>query len=127
MASFMGAGKIYLFLINLSGVSGFIYWLGVALCHYRFRKAYVAQGYKLEDLPYKAKWFPLGPIFTGIVSLLLIIFANSWIFKVHPFNWFNLFTYAAVPVFLILYFGFKYTRKTTILKLTECDFSSPTD
>jgi lysine-specific permease len=31
------------------------------ISHYRFRKAYLAQGLDLGKLPYKAKWFPFGP------------------------------------------------------------------
>ncbi|MDQ7860721.1 hypothetical protein RCO48_05440 [Peribacillus frigoritolerans] len=37
--------------MNAVGVTGFIFWLGIAASHYRFRKAYIAQGYSLDDLP----------------------------------------------------------------------------
>ena len=50
-------------LLNTSGMCGFIAWLGIAISHYRFRKGYLAQGGRLEDLPYRAKLFPFGPLF----------------------------------------------------------------
>jgi len=42
---------VYLWLLNASGVTGFIIWLCIAVCHYRFRRAYVAQGHDLNALP----------------------------------------------------------------------------
>ena len=38
---------------------GFIVWLGIAISHYRFRKGYIAQGYKLEDLALPCQVFPI--------------------------------------------------------------------
>lgn len=60
LASFFGDGAVYNWLLNASGLSGFIAWLGIAISHYRFRRAYVAQGKALSDLPYRSKWFPFG-------------------------------------------------------------------
>ena len=70
LASFFGDGTVYIWLLNASGMSGFIAWLGIAICHYRFRKAFIAQGKDLSLLPYKSKFFPFGPIFA---------FASLWI------------------------------------------------
>jgi len=33
---------VYVWLIAASGLAGFITWVGIAACHYRFRKAYIA-------------------------------------------------------------------------------------
>ncbi|CAG8725094.1 11081_t:CDS:2, partial [Ambispora leptoticha] len=41
--SFFGDGRVYTWLLNLSGVSGFITWAGISFTHWRFRRAYVAQ------------------------------------------------------------------------------------
>lgn len=45
---------VYLWLLNTSGMTGFIAWLGIAISHYRFRRGYVAQGKDLNDLPYRS-------------------------------------------------------------------------
>ena len=45
---------VYVWLLNTSGMTGFIAWLGIAISHYRFRRGYVAQGRNLADLPYVA-------------------------------------------------------------------------
>ena len=59
LASFFGDGVVYVWLLNASGMSGFIVWLGIAISHYRFRKAYVAQGRDLKDLGLPCKMVPL--------------------------------------------------------------------
>ena len=49
LASFFGDGVVYIWLLNASGMSGFIAWLGIAISHYRFLRAYVVQGNSLRD------------------------------------------------------------------------------
>src|SRR3990167_3395502 len=41
LSSRFGNGAIYFWLLNASSLSGFIAWLGIAISHYRFRKAYL--------------------------------------------------------------------------------------
>lgn len=53
---------VYLWLLNTSGMTGFIAWLGIAISHYRFRRGYVAQGKDLNDLPYRSG-FSLSDLF----------------------------------------------------------------
>lgn len=122
IGSFVGDGRLYYGLYNLSALTGFITWFGIALCHYRFRKAYIAQGYSLSDLKFKAPLYPFGPIFAMVLSLVVIFGANYWVFE--TFNWFDFLTsYGAIIVFAALYYGFKVKHKTKIVPLNECDFS----
>ncbi len=60
----------------MSGMCGFIVWLGIAISHYRFRKGYVAQGHKLEDLAYRAKFFPFAPWFAFILCAIVVLGQN---------------------------------------------------
>lgn len=121
--SVAGDGKIYMVCYSIVGVSAFLNWLTISISHYRFRKAYIAQGYDLKDLNYVAPFYPYGTIF-GIVMCVIVIFgANYWIFY-EEFSWLNLISnYGMIPLFLILYFGYKNVKKTSIIPLKECDFS----
>ena len=122
-SSLIGDGKIYYALVNISGITAFFAWLGIAICHYRFRKAYLAQGRKLEDLKYKAKWFPFGPIMAMILCTIVIFGANVWIFQADTFSWFDFITnYITIPLFVILVLGYKLVKKTRMVPLMECDF-----
>lgn len=114
--------NVYDFLINTASLTGFFAWFCIALCHWRFRRAYVKQGYRVEDLKYKAKLYPLGPI-AGIILCLCVIFgSNMWIF--FDFDWFTFISnYITIPGFLAIYLGYKFVMKTKIIPLEECDFS----
>lgn len=123
-ASLVGEGKIYMIFYNASGISGFIIWLGIAICHYRFRRAWVAQGNKIEDLKYKSIFYPFGPIFAMITITIVIFGANMWVFQ--SFTWFDFITnYILVPVTPLLYLVYKIKNKTKIVPLLECDFTMP--
>ncbi|CAF0799830.1 unnamed protein product [Rotaria sordida] len=41
--SFVGNKVIYIWLVNMTSVMGFIAWFGIAVAHYRFRRAYILQ------------------------------------------------------------------------------------
>ncbi|MBY0122963.1 amino acid permease [Bacillus sp. S/N-304-OC-R1] len=121
LASIFGDGKVYIWLMNSVGVTTFIFWIGIAVSHYRFRKAYVKQGFSLEDLPYRAKWYPFGPIFAVIVCSVILVGQNYQGFISGHIDWINvLAAYLGIPVFLLLWFGFKFIKKTKVIPLEEC-------
>ena len=76
LASFFGDGVVYVWLLNASGMSGFIAWLGIAISHYRFRKAYVAQGRDLQCITLQIKFFPFGLIFAFVLCTIVILGQN---------------------------------------------------
>jgi len=122
LASFFGDGQVYIWLLNASGMSGFIAWLGIAISHYRFRRAYVAQGRDLAELPYRSLWFPFGPILAGIMCTIVILGQSISAFSDGEVDWQFLFaSYVGIPLFLALWLGHKWKFKTKALKLEECD------
>lgn len=127
-ASIVGEGKIYMLFYNASGISGFIIWLGIAICHYRFRKAWVLQGHKVEDLKFRSRFYPFGPIF-AMVSIVIVIFgANIWVFQGDTFSWFDFITnYCLIVIMPALYVIYKVVKKTKIIPLSECDFTHNED
>ncbi|WP_285397395.1 amino acid permease [Lysinibacillus sp. fls2-241-R2A-57] len=123
LASFFGDGVVYIWLMNAIGITGFIFWLGISVSHYRFRKAYIAQGYSLDDLPYRAKWFPIGPIFAIACGLIVIIAQNFQAFMAEEIDWGSVVAaYLGIPLFLSLWFGYKIIRKTKVVNLKDVDF-----
>ena len=98
----MGDGGAYTWLINVSGLSGFIVWVGVALSHFRFRRAYVRQGKNLADLPYRAPLFPIGPIIALVMLVVVIIGQNvQAIVDGHVLEVAS--AYIGLPAFLLLW------------------------
>jgi len=123
ISSLFGNGLVFTWLINVSSLSGFIAWVGIAISHYRFRKVYLAQGKKLSDLPYRAKFFPFAPIFALVFCILVVLGQQYAMPAQHPFNWGTFIgTYIGIPVFLVLYFGYKFFKKSQLVPLHECQF-----
>ncbi|KON67056.1 MULTISPECIES: amino acid permease [Bacillaceae] len=123
LASFFGDGVVYIWLLNASGMAGFVTWVGIAIAHYRFRKAYVAQGLDLNALPYLAKGFPTGPIFALVLCIFIIIGQGYQAFSSSGIDWNSMFvSYIGLIFFFVLWFGYKIKYKTKIVPLEECDF-----
>ncbi|MFF2459202.1 amino acid permease [Peribacillus simplex] len=123
LASIFGDGKVYIWLMNAIGITGFIFWLGISISHYRFRKAFIAQGHSLEKLPYKALWFPIGPIFAILIGMIVILSQNIQAFFSDHIDWGSVIAaYLGIPLFLGLWFGYKLVRKTKFVKIDEVEF-----
>ncbi|MEK4028539.1 MULTISPECIES: amino acid permease [Bacillaceae] len=128
LASIFGDGVIYIWLLNSAGVTGFIFWLGIAASHYRFRKAFLAQGYSLDQLPYRAKWYPLGPILAFSICLVVLLAQNYQAFLGDHIDWTNVVSsYLGIPLFLIVWFSYKFIKKTKVVPLTECEITMDED
>ncbi|NLY79984.1 MAG: amino acid permease [Lysinibacillus sp.] len=121
LSSFFGDGIVYIWLLNASGLSGFIAWVGIAISHYRFRKAFIKQGRDLKELPYKAPFYPFGPLFALILCLIVIVGQNYSAF-IGTIDWYGIaVSYIGIPLFLIFWFGYKIKRKTKMVRLEECE------
>jgi lysine-specific permease len=124
LSSLFGNGKVYFWLINASSLTGFIAWAGIAISHYRFRKAYIKQGKNLNELPYLAKGYPYAPLIAFTLCLLVIAGQNVKAFMENQIDWYGvLVSYIALPIFIGLWLGYKWVNKTKMVKLMECDFT----
>ena len=119
-----GDGKVYTWLVAASGLSGFIAWLGIAMCHFRFRRAYIAQGNSIKDLPYKSKLFPLGPIIAFVLCFVSIIGQGYSNIGSNGIAWGDLISaYIGIPLFIGIFLYYKIRYKTKLVPLEEVDLS----
>ena len=127
LSSKFGNQTVYMWLLNTSGMTGFIAWLGIAISHYRFRRGYVAKGHNLADLPYRAGLFPLGPVFAFVLCLLITLGQNYQAFMADTIDWYGVAaTYIGIPLFLVIWLGYKWTRGTRFVKYHEMEFPAIT-
>ncbi|WP_312333115.1 amino acid permease [Acinetobacter variabilis] len=120
LTTFFGEQEVFNWLLNMSGMCGFIVWLGIAISHYRFRKGYLAQGYQLEDLAYKAKFFPFAPWFAFILCSIVVLGQNYQ--AVLDGEWLAvLSTYIGILLFLVIWLGYKWKYKTKLVSYQEMD------
>ena len=113
---------VYIWLLNLSGMCGFSAWLGIAVSHYRFRKGCEAQGYDLQQLPYRAPAFPVGPVFAFVLCMIITLGQNYENFMADQIDWVGVVaTYIGLPLFLIIWFGYKWLKGTRFVSYKEMD------
>ena len=115
--------SIYLWLLNTSGMCGFIAWLGIAVSHYRFRRGFVHQGYDIHSLPYVSSFFPWGPLFAFTLCMIITLGQNYQAFMAEQIDWMGIAaTYIGIPLFLAIWFGYKWKNKTKIISYDEMVF-----
>ncbi|MBC1417506.1 amino acid permease [Listeria fleischmannii] len=118
---------IYTWLLSASGLTGFIAWVGIAISHYRFRRAFIKQGHDLSELKYRAKFFPFGPIL-ALVLCILVIIGQDYNSFLHPdftdAAWWQKIgiSYIGLPIFFIFWLSYKLTKKTKMVPLEEAKF-----
>ncbi|AKV56165.1 gamma-aminobutyrate permease [Bifidobacterium actinocoloniiforme DSM 22766] len=114
--------SFYLWLVTATGLTGFIAWIGIALSHLRFRRAFKLQGHDVSELKYHSRLYPLGPLLA--MALCLIVIAGQDIPSMASLNWSHMaMTYFSVVLVLVLYLGYKFINHTKIVKLKDMDVS----
>nr|WP_300338539.1 amino acid permease [Actinomyces sp.] len=107
ITSLVGDGRAYELLLTVSALAGFITWAGISWCHWRFRAAFKAQGHSLDELPYRARFFPAGAVL-ALVACLAIIAGQAYEPVVSGASLSEiLLPYVGVPVFFALWWGHK--------------------
>lgn len=114
--------NFYGILVTASGLTGFIAWLGIAVSHYRFRRALEIQHYPLDSLKYKAPFFPIGPLLAIAMGILVIVGQDLKMF--YHFNLLDFtISYISIPIFLVAYFYYKIKYKSTLVDLSKVDLT----
>ena len=126
LTAIVGQGTAYSWLLNVSGLCGFIVWAGIAVSHYRFRRGFLAQGGDVRDLPYKAALFPIGPL-VAFAVLVLVIAGQNYQAVLAGQTLEVVSAYIGLPVFLALWFGHRMLTKSRVVPLKDMDLSEPQD
>lgn len=125
LTSFIGEGTVYTWLVNAAGLAGFITWFGIAICHYRFRKAFIAQGHDVSELKFRAPWYPFGPILAMVMCAVVILGQNFAGIVSGQFNIQSLLvSYIGLPLVLVLFFVYKMAHKTKLIKVEDVDLTA---
>lgn len=117
LSSIYSPTSVYIWLLNTSGMTGFIAWLGIAISHYRFRRGYIRQGRDLARLPYQSKFFPFGPMFAFALCLTITLGQNYEAFLQDRIDWNGVVaTYVGIPLFLAIWLGYRLVKKTRFVR-----------
>ncbi|KAJ3073651.1 hypothetical protein HDU98_000993 [Podochytrium sp. JEL0797] len=125
-----GAGYVFDWLASVISFNMLTAWVFMLVCHLRFRAGYLAQGRKLEDLPYIAPFYP----YMDYLCLTLAAFSAfcmflSAFYGVDEYNvkWFtsNAWVYAGFPFSVTCYFSHAaFKSGFGLVKYEDMDFES---
>ncbi len=125
LTTFFGDGVVYTWLLNASGMAGFVTWVGIAIAHYRFRRAYITQGHDLNNLPYRSKLFPAGPLLALILCLFIIIGQGYQAFSTTGIDWEAMtVSYIGLVLFFAVWLIYKVKHKSKLIPLKDCDLDN---
>lgn len=105
-----GGGKLFTWLLALSGLANFFVYGSICLAHIRFRTAWAHNGHSVAELPYKAAFGIYGSIF-GLLLNVICLAAQFYaaLFPVGGSPDAEVFfeSYLAAPLIIILYIIWK--------------------
>lgn len=108
---------------NMSSVTGMFNWLGICITAIRFRRGLKAQGIDPKNLPWYSKLMPFAAYWGLGWTIIIILFAKWSVFLKGRWNTASFITnYLPIPVFFILYFGYKFWYRTKLIRASEMDF-----
>ncbi|KAI0051411.1 general amino acid permease 1 [Auriscalpium vulgare] len=117
------SGHVFKWFANLSAVGSLLNWLMIGVTYLRYYYGLKAQGIEREGIygiyrsrlqPYGAMWV----IFWSIFFILVSGIAVFWNFNGSDF----VASYINLPVYALLYIGWKVYQRTKIIPLTQLDF-----
>lgn len=124
LTSLNSDSAVYTWLYNATGLTGFLTWFGICICHLRFRKAFRAQGKSLSELKYKSKFFPFGTWYSLIICGAVILGQGYYAFTSTGIDWYGVVVaYIGLPIFIALYLIRKVVKKTKIVPVERMNLS----
>lgn len=114
-------GRVFNWLLNISGVAGLITWAGTCWAFLGFRRAALAQGLSREtDLPYRSPWQPWTAYYGLFFCLLITLTQGFTVFmRWSTSDFFG--AYISLILFVLLYGGHKLWYRTPMVDPREAD------
>ncbi|QRG67489.1 amino acid permease [Brevibacillus choshinensis] len=73
LTSVLAADTVYVLLMSVSGIAVTFCWMGIALSQFNFRRQYLREGGKVEELQFAAPFYPVMPLLClGLCTFLMI-------------------------------------------------------
>ncbi|KAF7905293.1 uncharacterized protein EAF01_005814 [Botrytis porri] len=129
-----GSYTVFGYFVNLVTMFGLLTWISILISHIYFVRARRAQGIQNTELAYVAPLGIYGSYGALVFCILIAFFKGFALFcykKTAPAGTTPVFdhstfitTYLAIPLYIIMYFGYKYSMKTKILSPVEADLFS---
>lgn len=129
MTTSSSAADIFTYFVNVVSLTGLITWSCILFLHIRFMQALKAQGIsRKRDLVYRSPFQPYGSWISFIICIFLIFIKNFTVFLGRDFPYKTFITgYIILPVFLIMFVGYKLIMKTKLIPSLQVDLDTYRD
>lgn len=116
--------EVFTWLLQISGVAGFITWSSLNACHLAFQRALKVRNISRDVLPYKAMWQPWFSWY-GLFFNCLIIITQGFTSFIPEFQVKDFFiNYLSLILFVVLYVGHKLIFRPPFVKSIEADLDT---
>ncbi|SCU99001.1 LAME_0G01398g1_1 [Lachancea meyersii CBS 8951] len=106
---------VFTWLLAISGLSQLFTWISICVSHIRFRKALQVQGRSVGELGFMSQTGVAGSYYATVIMVCVLI-GQFWVAiapvgtdKLDANNFFE--NYLALPILVVLYFGYKLWTK----------------
>jgi lysine-specific permease len=94
----------------------------------RFRGAIKKQGFDLNSLKFKARFYPVGTYFAFIACIVVILGQAYWYVGFGEIDWFGLIiAFVGIPFALILWLGHKISTKSKLIPYDQINLKGGDD
>ncbi|KAB8069479.1 amino acid permease/ SLC12A domain-containing protein [Aspergillus leporis] len=119
------SAEVFFWISNLSSVSTLVMWTAIGVTYLRFYKALQYHGIPRSSLPFKSPFQPYLAYFAIFFSSTVALLNGFDAFFPGNFSAKTFIPpYIAIPIFWALYLGYKFIKKTSIVKIEEIDLWS---
>ncbi|KAI8616726.1 amino acid permease/ SLC12A domain-containing protein [Chytriomyces sp. MP71] len=128
-----GSVDIFNWLSGFISISILISWVVMSITHLRFRYGYLAQGRRMEDLPYIAPLFPWMQGLSLVIGAVVVAFMLMGAFDATGDAFFDVdwwmndsWTYAGIPLMVVLFvvYGVSHPGAFRLVRYEDMDFES---
>ncbi|GJN92977.1 hypothetical protein Rhopal_006022-T1 [Rhodotorula paludigena] len=124
LAADSGSYQVFTYFTATVTLLGALTWLSILGSHLAFMRALKAQGVSRDSLPWKAPGQPYVA-WTAFVITAIVTFFKGFDSFTPTFNYKTFITnYCGIPLYIALYFGWKFCFKTKIIPAAEVDLIS---
>ncbi|EPQ29732.1 uncharacterized protein PFL1_02952 [Pseudozyma flocculosa PF-1] len=120
-----GAEQTFNYLYDISAISIIIAWIIILAVYARFYHGMKHHGIDRRELPYRAPFQPYMTYFGLVFLSLVLLFAGFTVFLNGQWDASSFVTtYITIPLFVVLWLGWKYVKGTKFVSLAEMDFDT---
>ncbi|KAI0270237.1 general amino acid permease 1 [Russula aff. rugulosa BPL654] len=119
----ISSGKVFSWFVSLSAVGGLLNWLMIGITYLRFYYGSKAQGIERHGIHggYRSVFQPYAGMYVVFCSAIFILVGGLsvlWHLDVPDL----VVAYINVPIFVLFYVGYKISKRTKIIPLSQLDF-----